>query len=74
MPVFAKPHHTYNNIKQPNRNPLIDRSPGADGLKTGSTKESGYGLVGSAERNGQRIILVLNGLESKKQRSLNLID
>lgn len=69
-PVFAKPHHTYNNIKQPNRNPLIDRSPGADGLKTGSTKESGYGLVGSAERNGQRIILVLNGLESKKQRSL----
>ena len=69
-PVFAKPYHTYNNIKQPNRNPLIDRSPGADGLKTGSTKESGYGLVGSAERNGQRIILVLNGLESKKQRSL----
>ena len=39
-------------------------------MKTGSTKESGYGLVGSAERNGQRIILVLNGLESKKQRSL----
>ena len=69
-PVFAKPNYTYNNIKQPNRNPLIDKSPGADGLKTGSTRESGYGLVGSAERNGQRIILVLNGLESKKQRSL----
>ena len=69
-PVFAKPHYTYNNIKQPNRNPLIDKSPGADGLKTGSTRESGYGLVGSAERNGQRIILVLNGLESKTQRSL----
>ncbi len=68
-PVFAKPNYTYNNIKQPNRNPLINRSPGADGLKTGSTRESGYGLVGSAERNGQRIILVLNGLESKKQRS-----
>ena len=69
-PVFAKPDYTYNNINQLNRNPLIGRSPGADGLKTGSTRESGYGLVGSAERNGQRIILVLNGLESKKQRSL----
>ena len=69
-PVFAKTHYTYNNIKQPNRNPLIGKSPGGDGLKTGSTKESGYGLVGSSERNGQRIILVLNGLESKKQRSL----
>ncbi len=69
-PVFAKPDYTYNNIQQPNRNPLIGRSSGADGLKTGSTRESGYGLVGSAERNGQRIILVLNGLETKTQRSL----
>ena len=69
-PVFAKADYTYNNIKQGNRNPLIDRSLGADGLKTGHTKESGYGLVGSAQRNGQRIIMVLNGMKSKKQRSL----
>ena len=69
-PVFAKADYTYNNIKQGNRNPLINRSLGADGLKTGHTKESGYGLVGSAQRNGQRIIMVLNGMKSKKQRSL----
>ncbi len=69
-PVFAKTDYTYNNIKQGNRNPLINRSLGADGLKTGHTKESGYGLVGSAQRNGQRIIMVLNGMKSKKQRSL----
>ena len=69
-PVFAKRNYTYNNIKQGNRNPLISKSPGADGLKTGHTKESGYGLVGSAQRNGQRIIMVLNGMKSKKQRSL----
>ena len=69
-PVFAKTNYTYNNIKQGNRNPLINKSPGADGLKTGHTKESGYGLVGSAKRNGQRIIMVLNGMKSKKQRAL----
>ena len=69
-PVFAKIDYKYNNIKQGNRNPLINRSLGADGLKTGHTKESGYGLVGSAKRDGQRIILVLNGMKSKKQRSL----
>ena len=69
-PVFAKEDYTYNNIKQGNRNPLINRSLGADGLKTGHTKESGYGLVGSAQRNGHRIIMVLNGMKSKKQRSL----
>ncbi len=69
-PVFAKTNYTYNNIKQGNRNPLINKSPGADGLKTGHTKESGYGLVGSAKRNGQRIIMVLNGMKSRKQRAL----
>lgn len=69
-PVFAKTNYTYNNIKQGNRNPLINKSLGADGLKTGHTKESGYGLVGSANRNGQRVIMVLNGMKSKKQRAL----
>ena len=55
---------TYNNIRQPNRNPLLQAGiPGVDGMKTGFTKESGYGLVASAERNGRRLIMVLAGLE-----------
>jgi serine-type D-Ala-D-Ala carboxypeptidase (penicillin-binding protein 5/6) len=68
-PMFAKTEFTYNNITQPNRNPLVYGTAGADGLKTGHTEESGYGLVGSAIRNGQRFVMVLNGMDSKKQRS-----
>ena len=68
-PMFAKLKFTHNNITQPNRNPLVYGTKGADGLKTGHTEESGYGLVGSAMRNGQRIVMVLNGMESMKQRS-----
>ena len=69
-PMFAKRKFTYNNITQPNRNPLIYGTAGADGLKTGHTEESGYGLVGSAIRNGQRFVMVLNGMDSMKQRSI----
>lgn len=68
-PIFAKREFTYNKIKQPNRNPLVYGTAGADGLKTGHTEESGYGLVGSAVRNGQRVVMVLNGMDSMKQRS-----
>ena len=68
-PMFAKKEFTFNNITQPNRNPLVYGTAGADGLKTGHTEESGYGLVGSAVRNGQRFVMVLNGMESMKQRS-----
>ena len=68
-PIFSKRYYTYNNIKQPNRNPLIFGSSGADGLKTGHTIESGYGLVGSASRAGQRVIMVLNGMTSVRQRN-----
>jgi D-alanyl-D-alanine carboxypeptidase (penicillin-binding protein 5/6) len=68
-PIFAKQEYTYNKIRQPNRNPLVYGTVGADGLKTGHTVESGYGLVGSAERDGQRVIMVLNGMTSMKQRS-----
>ena len=68
-PIFVKREFTHNKIKQPNRNPLIYGTPGADGLKTGHTEESGYGLVGSAMRNGQRVVMVLNGMDSVKQRS-----
>jgi D-alanyl-D-alanine carboxypeptidase (penicillin-binding protein 5/6) len=68
-PIFAKREFTYNKISQPNRNPLVYGIKGADGLKTGHTEESGYGLVGSAVRDGQRVIMVLNGMDSMKQRS-----
>ena len=68
-PIFSKREYIYNKIRQPNRNPLVYGSAGADGLKTGYTEESGYGLVGSAERDGQRVIMVLNGVTSKKQRA-----
>ena len=68
-PMFAKREFTYNKISQPNRNPLVYGTKGADGLKTGHTEESGYGLVGSAVRDGQRVVMVLNGMDSIKQRS-----
>ena len=71
--IYAEKSYTYNNIKQGNRNPLLYTVDGADGLKTGHTNESGYGLVGSAEINGQRIIMVLNGLSSSKERKLESV-
>lgn len=67
--IFKEKEFTYNDIKQSNRNPLLYKDIGADGLKTGHTEESGYGLVASAERKGRRLILVVNGLESVNQRS-----
>ncbi|MEP6149199.1 MAG: D-alanyl-D-alanine carboxypeptidase, partial [Nisaea sp.] len=59
----------YNKIKQGNRNPLLYKNMGADGLKTGHTEAAGYGLTASAVRNGRRLILVVNGLESVSARS-----
>lgn len=55
-------------IKQGNRNPLLYKNLGADGIKTGHTEDAGYGLTASAMRDGRRIILVLNGMSSMKQR------
>ncbi|MEA3052742.1 MAG: hypothetical protein QOG72_1645 [Sphingomonadales bacterium] len=55
-------------IEQGNRNPLLGRVPGADGLKTGHTDEAGYGFTGSAEQGGRRIIMVVAGLGSFNQR------
>jgi D-alanyl-D-alanine carboxypeptidase (penicillin-binding protein 5/6) len=60
---------TFNGIKQGNRNPLLYKDLGADGIKTGHTDEAGYGLVGSAVRNGRRIIMVLAGMKSMKERA-----
>ena len=68
-PLFAQKTFTYNDIKQGNRNPLLYRDESADGLKTGHTQESGYGLVGTSKRGNQRIILVLNGMASKNERA-----
>ena len=56
------------NITQGNRNPLLGRVAGADGLKTGHTQEAGYGFTGSAEQNGRRLIMVVAGLTSFNQR------
>jgi D-alanyl-D-alanine carboxypeptidase (penicillin-binding protein 5/6) len=56
-------------IEQGNRNPLLDKVPGADGLKTGHTDEAGYGFTGSAEQSGRRIIMVVAGLSSFGQRA-----
>jgi serine-type D-Ala-D-Ala carboxypeptidase (penicillin-binding protein 5/6) len=55
-------------ITQANRNPLLGRVPGADGLKTGHTDEAGYGFTGSAEQNGRRLVMVIAGLNSFNQR------
>jgi D-alanyl-D-alanine carboxypeptidase (penicillin-binding protein 5/6) len=55
-------------ITQANRDPLLGRVAGADGLKTGHTEEAGYGFTGSAEQNGRRLVLVLAGMKSWNQR------
>src|SRR5690606_14260488 len=56
-------------ITQANRNPLLYKAIGADGLKTGHTEASGYGLTASAVRGDRRLILIINGLESARDRS-----
>ena len=66
--IFSEKSFTFSKIKQGNRNPLLYSNSGADGLKTGHTEESGYGLTGSAKRGDRRLIVVVNGLNSAKQR------
>jgi len=71
---YAKPDFTWgqtmggNAITQENRDPLLGRVPGADGLKTGHTDESGYSVVGSAQQNGRRIVMMMGGMTSFNQR------
>jgi D-alanyl-D-alanine carboxypeptidase (penicillin-binding protein 5/6) len=67
--LFNERVFTYNNIKQSNRNPLLYTMNGADGLKTGHTNESGYGLIGSIKKNNRRVSIIINGLNSKKKRT-----
>ncbi len=66
---YSEKDFVFNDIRQPNRNPLVQRDL-ADGLKTGRTEAAGYGLMASAERDGRRIIMVLNGLNSQRQRAV----
>lgn len=66
---YSEREFEYGGIKQPNRNPLLQANvPGVDGMKTGFTDQSGYGLVATAKRDDRRIIAVLAGIESTKQR------
>ena len=67
--LFNEREFTWNKIRQQNRNPLLTMMEGADGLKTGYTKEGGYGMVGSAVQNGMRLIVVVNGLEDSDDRA-----
>jgi D-alanyl-D-alanine carboxypeptidase (penicillin-binding protein 5/6) len=67
--IFGEREFTWNKIRQQNRNPLLFMDIGADGLKTGNIDEAGYGLIGSAVQNDQRLIVVVNGLKSAKDRA-----
>lgn len=66
---YSEIEFTYNGHRQGNRNPLLYRGIGADGLKTGHTEASGYGLTGSAIHDGRRVIMVINGLPTMKARA-----
>lgn len=67
--IYGEREFTWNKIRQTSRNPLLTSVEGADGLKTGYTKEGGYGLVGSALQNGLRLIVVVNGLDDPDDRA-----
>ncbi len=67
--LYKEKEFTYNGIRQGNRNPLLYKDVGADGLKTGHTEASGYGLTASAVQDDRRLVLVVNGLESARARS-----
>ena len=67
--IFGEKEFMWNKIRQQNRNPLLTMDVGADGLKTGNLDESGFGVVGSAVQNGQRLVLVVNGLKTGRDRA-----
>ena len=69
-PYFAETEFTWDGVTQQNRNPLLYLDIGADGLKTGHTEEAGYGLTGSAMRDGRRVAFMITGLDSAKDRSV----
>lgn len=67
--IFGEKEFTWNKIRQLNRNPLLTMGIGADGLKTGNIADSGFGLVGSAIRAGNRLVVVINGLKTGRERA-----
>ena len=69
-PIYSERSFSWEGITQKNRNPLLGLDIGADGLKTGHTEAAGYGLVGSAESGGRRLVLVIAGLPSSNARSI----
>ena len=70
FPYYSERSFTYNEITQGNRNPLLYKDLGVDGMKTGHTEEAGYGLTATAERDGRRLILVISGLASTQERAI----
>jgi D-alanyl-D-alanine carboxypeptidase (penicillin-binding protein 5/6) len=68
-PLYGEREFTFNKIRQTNRNPLLAMNIGADGMKTGFIRDSGYGLVGSAVQNGQRLVAVVMGAKTEKERA-----
>jgi serine-type D-Ala-D-Ala carboxypeptidase (penicillin-binding protein 5/6) len=67
-PIFAEKQFSYAGVNQPNRNRLLYRMEGADGLKTGHTEAGGYGLASSAAKDDRRLVLVVNGMTSDNAR------
>ncbi|MCF6329682.1 MAG: D-alanyl-D-alanine carboxypeptidase, partial [Henriciella sp.] len=67
---YSEPEMTWNGIRQTNRNPRLGKVDGVDGLKTGHLAASGYGLTATEQRDGQRRIIVINGLPSSRARAL----
>lgn len=67
--IFAEREFRFRGETHANRNPLLGSYPGADGLKTGQTQAGGYGLAATAMRDGKRLILVINGLDSEEARA-----
>ncbi|RVT95945.1 D-alanyl-D-alanine carboxypeptidase [Rhodovarius crocodyli] len=65
---YSERNFRWNNVSQDNRNPLLSRMNGADGMKTGHTEEAGYGLVGSVKQGDRRLVMVLNGLPTQGAR------
>lgn len=66
---YSEKEFTFNGIKQGNRNPLLYRDLGADGVKTGHTDDAGYGLIASSVRDGRRIVAVINGTKNMQERA-----
>ncbi len=68
-PIYSEKEFSYGKIKQGNRNPLLYKNIGCDGIKTGSSSVAGYGMVASCIQDGKRLILVINGLKSMQARA-----